>query len=68
MNQRFLLSPYACKFFNDQRLRGGREKLKISEHLIAEHVALRVSNFAETVQWYEQILGFRQVMRWRFGI
>lgn len=30
----------------------------------ADHILLRVPNFEETKQWYEEKLGFREVTRW----
>lgn len=30
-----------------------------------DHVAIRVPNFEETVQWYGEKLGFKEVVRWK---
>jgi catechol 2,3-dioxygenase-like lactoylglutathione lyase family enzyme len=31
----------------------------------ADHIAIRVPNFEETVRWYSEKLGFREVVRWQ---
>lgn len=35
--------------------------------LLADHVAIRVPDFTESVQWYEQKLGFHLVNHWHEG-
>lgn len=35
------------------------------DSLRAEHVMLRVPNFEETRRWYQDKLGFREVLRWK---
>ncbi|WP_202895526.1 VOC family protein [Iningainema tapete] len=33
--------------------------------LQADHIMLRVPNFEQTMQWYKQKFGFKEVLRWK---
>jgi catechol-2,3-dioxygenase len=46
---------------------GGQHRGMSSSTLRHDHIALRVSDYAATVEWYTTKLGFRVDEEWPFG-